>query len=661
MHNRRINALFIGFLLVFFAVAVHLARLQLVHSDDYRSSAERQRISLVPLDVARARILASDGSVLVEDRIVYDVAVVLSVLDPNSRREIRGPMRGLFYVRQTEKLRAITGAGWYVEGDNVHAWSKLDIETKDAKGPVFHESSRKVTFNLPPRVIGSLQKLSLLTGKTYESLLAGVLDAAVDAARMRTPVHEPVAIATDVAFNTIAAIETSPEDFRGFVITRRFERATPSGPLAAHVLGNVARFSNLDVNNAMQKYSGWPGAGFFSQQRIGRNGIELMMDNELRGEFGLECIVHDNLGRRQSLVADTPPNPGHDVVTTLDLRLQTIVQEALEGEVGAAVFIDLQTGNIIAIASSPGFDPATFGQDYTALASNRDQPLFDRAARGHLPLGSVFKLATAIAMLESGRGGEKIECTGMVLEGTRIYRCHNRYGHGVLNLEEAIKVSCNCYFYEAGRRVGSDALIGAAAKLGYGRATGSKIPGEYGGNLPMRVNGGQLVNLSIGQGELLVTPLQVAQMMAIIANGGKIYQPRLLKELRPFDTDSLAVLSIGETAPPKDAGISKASFDAIKAGMYRVVNEQGGTAYKVFGDFDRGFKICGKTSTAQRRPGDNVGWFAGFAPHDNPRIGFAIAVERLSGSDGGGSTAAPVGRKIFDKIPLELLGKGGAR
>jgi penicillin-binding protein 2 len=202
-----------------------------------------------------------------------------------------------------------------------------------------------------------------------------------------------------------------------------------------------------------------------------------------------------------------------------------------------------------------------------------------------------------------------------------------------------------------------------ARRLGLGRKTGVGIPQEYGGLVPRRAPGGELMNLAIGQGKLLVTPVQVAQMVAIVANGGTLVPVKIIQELRPFDSDGPAAESLPDARRPRPLGISKRSLDAVRLGLYKAVNEHGGTGFSAFRGFDRPFKVCGKTSTAQRtarRDGaivsDNVGWFAGYAPHDKPRIAFAIAVERLSGSEGGGRAAGPVARAILESIPSGLLG-----
>ena len=673
MHKQRIIVLFCVIVAAFAVVEARLFHLQIVRGEYYASYAERQRVGLVPLTVARARILTSDGVVLVQDRLATDVAVVIGKLDPSSERRIRDPLRRLFYVPRSERVHRIADAGWKtrLEKDEagreqlvVEAWSKLEIEyTHEDGSPALDIDPRRETFVLPERVVRAIDELALQTGEPRDELIDKVLKAAMDVARLRIPVFSPVPIIKGVEYETVAAVETRADAFRGFEIRKRFERVTPAGTLAPHLVGYVAKFDRRDVEAALKKYRGWPGRGYFMTLRAGRAGIEKAMDAVLRGEFGMECIERDHLGRRQQILADAPRMTGRDVVLTIDSRLQKLTEEALADVVGAAVFVDVQTGHILAIASSPKYDPARFRNDYAQLIANPDRPLWYRAVRGRLPLGSVFKIVTALAALEKNCVPASVDCQGAIQYGRRTFRCHRRSGHGPEDLTDGIKHSCNVFFYRTAQRAGETALIDMARRLGFGRKTGVNIPQEYGGLVPRRAPGGELINLSIGQGALLVTPLQVARMMAAVANDGILVPATIIQELRPFDSDSPAAESFPDDRKPRRLGIAKRSLDAVRLGLYKVVNEYGGTGFRAFRDFDRPFKVCGKTSTAERKArrdgqivSDNVGWFAGYAPRDKPRIAFAIAVERLSGSEGGGSVAAPIARTVLESIPLGLLG-----
>jgi len=668
VHNRRILVLFCVIAAAFFAVEIWLFSLQVVRGDYYAEYADRQRLALMPLDVARARILTSDGAVLAEDRLAFDVAVVIGKLDPSKERRIRGPLRSLFYVPRREKLLGISEARWQVREETrdgkarvlVKAWSKLDVELPDARSrPMLDVVERQSEFALPEHLVRSVTRLAQLSGSPSDELLASVIQTAVDVARLRTPVFAAVPILKGVDYDIVAAVETRPEEFRGFQIETRFERAAPSGPLAPHLVGYLSKFDRRDMDRATTKYRGWPPSGYFMKLRAGRAGVEKSMDEVLRGEFGMECVEHDHLNRRQRVLADAPATPGRDVVLTIDSRLQKRVEKELEGSVGAAVFLDVKTGHVLAIASSPKYDPARFRQDYAELSRDPGRPLVNRALAAMFPLGSVFKIATALAALEKGSVPASVNCTGFIRLGRRTFHCHRTYGHGTLGLTDAIKYSCNVFFYRTAQRTGDAALIEMARRLGLGSKTGVSVPGEAGHDrhFPRAARGGELLNLAIGQGRLVVTPLQVAQMVAAVANDGVLAPPRVVRELRPFDTDSIAAEVLPDPRRPRSLGISKRAIDAVRLGLYKVVNEYGGTGNRAFQNFTRPFKVCGKTSTAQRGTGQpNVGWFAGYAPHDKPRVAFAIAIDGLTARQGGGSTAAPVARKIFDAMPLDLLG-----
>lgn len=666
MHKNRIIVLFCVIVAAFVVVEARLFHLQIIRGEHYASQAERQRVGLKPLNVVRARILTSDGVVLAEDQEAKDIAVVIGVLDPSNERRIRGPLRRLFYVPRRERVHRIVDAGWQTHREKddaggerliVEAWSKLEIEyTHEDGSPALDIDPRRQTFDLPERIVRAIDELAMLTGEPRGELVDKVLKAAMDAARLRMPVFSPVPIIKDVEFETVAAVKTRAEAFRGFEILERFERVTPSGVLAPHLVGYVAKFNQLDVDAALEKYRGWPSRAYFMTLRAGRAGIEKSMDTILRGEFGMECVERDHLGRPQQTLADAPRMAGRDVVLTIDARLQKLTEDALGDVVGAAVFVDVQTGNILAIASSPKYDPAQFRTDYNQLAANPDRPLWYRAVRGRLSLGSVFKVVTALAALENDTVPASVDCQGAIQLGRRSFRCHRRYGHGPEDLTDGIKHSCNVFFYRMAQRTGEAALIDMARRMGFGRKTGVRIPREYGGNVPDSARGGKLLSLCIGQGELDVTPLQVARMMAAVANDGTLLPMKIVYELRPFDrSDSPAAEPLPDERRPHPVGVSKRSLDAVRLGMYKVVNEYGGTAFKAFRDFDQPFKICGKTSTAERAV-DNAGWFAGYAPHDKPRIAFVVVVEHLAEGQGGGSTAAPIVRTILESIPRELLG-----
>ena len=679
MYNHRIRVLFCAMVIAFLAAEGRLFYLQVVRGEHYRDYADRQRVGLLASNAARARILTSDGVVLAEDRLAFDVSVVIGKLDPSKERRLRDPLRRLFYVTKDECLLRVVETDFDVRRTQledggvqvtVEAWSKLEVEAPDSHGKLaLHDFARNSgEFTLPGPLVASVDRLAWMTGEDGDELLKRVLKIALDVARLRTPVSAAVPVLEDVDYDAVVSIvATRPEEFRGFEITTRYARSAPAGALAPHLVGYVGKFAEDDVKAAVEKYQGWPGRAYFMNLRIGKAGVEKSMDGVLRDEFGMKCIERDHMGRLQEVLADAPPQPGRDVVLTIDARLQKSLEDAMSGSVGAGVFIDVKTGDVLAIASSPGYDPARFRQDYEALAADPDAPLFNRAVDARLPLGSVFKIVTALAALEKGCVPSVVNCSGSIKYGGRAFRCHRRWGHGPMHLRDAIKHSCNVFFYQTALRAGGEALIDMAHRLGLGEKTGIQMPHESPGNVPFVAEGGAILNLAIGQGDLTVTPLQVARMVAAAANGGVLVPPNIVRELRPFGGAGPAAEMLPDEREPVKLGLSQEGLDAVCDGLYRVVNESGGTGARAFDGFERAFAVCGKTSTAQRKGvrdgrvvSDNVGWFAGYAPRDNPRVAFAIAVEHLEPGEGGGSRAAPIARKIFDSIPLELLGLGPA-
>ncbi len=670
MHRRRITVVFGAAVLGFLLVEIWLFSLQIVSGGYYADYADRQRVALVPLNVARARILSADGVVLAEDRQAFDIAVVIGRLDPGDERALRDPLRRLFWVPRRQRLHRIEAADFEVlrdvppgtrERPAVRAWSKLEVEAPGDDGPLLQLVDREISLQLPDRLLVAVRDLAAMTGVPRDELLKRVVETALDVARLRTPVYSPVPLVKDVSYDVVAAVETQPEQFRGFEVAVRCERTRPSGVLAPHLVGYVSKASPRDVERAAEKYAEWPGRAYFMGLRAGRAGIEYVMDEPLRGEFGMQCVERDHMGREQQVLADAPATAGRDVVLTIDSRLQKVVEEALGDTPGAAIFLDVQTGHVLAIASAPRFDPDRIATQYAQYADDPGRPLFNRAVAGSYPLGSVFKIVPGLAALEKGCAPNSVYCSGAVRLGNATFHCHNRAGHGSLGVTDAFKHSCNVFFFESAQRCGAEAVIDVARRLGFGAPTGIGIPGERAGNVPLAAPGGQLLNLAIGQGELVVTPLQVAQMVAAVANDGVLAPPRVVRELRPFASEGPAAEAVADGRKPVNLGLSRRSIDAVHVGLYKGVNEVGGTGYRPFQRFSRPFRVCGKTSTAQR--GGNqpcAGWFAGFAPHEKPRVAFAIVVENLAPGQSGGAAVGPIARRVFDEIPLDLLGISAA-
>jgi len=466
------------------------------------------------------------------------------------------------------------------------------------------------------------------------------------------PVFIPVVIKDNLSLEEIARIEARKFEFPELFIDREPRRFYPFGKITAHVTGYLQEVSADELKS-----------GEFKKKRlgdlIGKTGLERKYEAWLEGEDGKRMEIVDSLGRSHGEYSRIEPRPGRDLHLALDLDLQKKAYELLEGREGAIVALKPKTGEILALVSSPSFDPNLFVSRFTLkewneLNSRSDNPLENRAVRGLYPPGSVFKLAVALGALQKGLISPQtvLYCSGEANFYGRSFACWQPGGHGWLNLAEAIKNSCNIYFYQVGRRLGIEAIAHTARQLGLGSMTGIDIPGEKEGVVPdpewkRRTQGidwfpGETISVSIGQGPIQVTPLQIAVYTAIIANRGQKIKPHLIldKEL----------LAREQNGPSDNADIDVDHFEAIIEGMWSSVN-QGGTGHLAMVE---GFDICGKTGSSQiisRERAEKTGlkikphsWFTGFAPRNNPEIVVTVVVE-FGGL--GGASAAPLAKEIF--------------
>src|SRR6266568_1834798 len=362
-----------------------------------------------------------------------------------------------------------------------------------------------------------------------------------------------------------------------------------------------------------------------------------------------------------------PPEPGYNVVTTLDLHLQELAEKALEAKAkrGAMVIIDPNNGDILALASWPTFDPNLFvpsisAEQLKALQDDPDIPLLPRAYRSSYPPGSTFKIAVGIAALESHAvyPEDQYECVPAIQIGNVTFHNWKKSNRGTLNFVQALTESCDTWFYQVGIKTGSASIIDWALKLGFGAKCGIPLRGEAEGRIPndqymkathgRKLLNGDIANMSIGQGDTQVTPLQMAQAMAIVANGGRFYQTRLVQQVQTFDNEIVTAYSV---SAKKELGLSSGTLDELHTGMIDVVNGAGGTAHQASLD---NVEVAGKTGTAQWGPKNKertAAWFAGFLPADQPRYAFAVLYEGDVGSKvHGGSAAAPMIAEIFKEI-----------
>mgnify|MGYP000171811031 FL=1 len=452
----------------------------------------------------------------------------------------------------------------------------------------------------------------------------------------------PIKIRDNLSWEEVSRIQLNAPDLPGIVIDEGLTRYYPFGAGMAHILGYVSSVSDKDVkDDPLLEVPGF---------KIGKSGIEKYLEKALRGESGNLKLEVNAYGRIMKEIERVDGIPGKDVQLTIDSRLQQKAFELFGEESGAAVLLDVHTGEILAFVSAPSFDPNMMTQglsteDWNALLHNERNPLTDKAISGQYSPGSTFKMIVALAALEAGviKPETRTYCAGKMFLGNHAFHCWKKEGHGHLNVVEALQHSCDIFFYETAQKLGIEKIADMARRFGLGSKINIGLENEKAGLIPdkewkLRRFGepwqqGESLISGIGQGYILTTPLQLATMTARLVNGGYEIKPTFLK------------VSDGEKSKIRKIDVSPTNLELIKEGMYAVVNKPGGTAWRSQFDY-HGQRMGGKTGTTQvrritmkeRREGikkeSELPWrlrnhalFVGYAPHDNPK--YAVAVPRL--------------------------------
>ncbi len=490
---------------------------------------------------------------------------------------------------------------------------------------------------------GQLHRLCSVLGMPYD-----VLHGRLQEMRRR-PTFEPLVIKEDVHLAEIAKVEARREWFPAVEVEQSALRDYPDGPAIAHAVGYVGEVNDAQLARISD--------GSLQQGDIvGKTGVEREYDEILRGRRGWRLQTVNSLGR--PFGASQPgrePEDGHPLKLTIDARLQRKLVESLADEVGSGIFMNPSTGDVLALASTPGYDPNVFTAPvsrttWTSLINDPRHPLNDRAISSFYAPGSTFKVLMSVVGLETGAitPETQVSCSGSVMIYNRRFMCWKKGGHGIVSVHGALVQSCNVFYYLLGRKVGIDAISKYAKMFGIGELSGIDIPGESRGNPPsaewkQRIHKepwypGDTISVSIGQGLLAVTPIQMATMISAVANGGTLVRPHLARDAKREGTK---------------IPVSGATLALIRDALADVVEE--GTATRAqLGPIH----VAGKTGTAQvfknsvgvdadKQPKEerDHAWFIGYAPAEHPEIAFAIVIEH---GGHGGTTAAPVARKVLE-------------
>ena len=508
-----------------------------------------------------------------------------------------------------------------------------------------------------PNLSQTIERLEKLLG---EDSVAKKLEDADDEGR---PDFQPITVEERLDWQQVVTLETHQLDLPGVSLQVNPRRHYIYGSLAAHLLGYVGEVTAKDLARLPDYRMG---------DEIGKFGLERSWENTLRGDNGGEEIEVDAVGRRLRLLREIPEKPGDSIVMTIDLDLQQAAEQAIGDRAGALVAIDPNTGYILAIASHPTFDPNTFAGGITpaqwrVLITDPSHPLEDRATQGMYPPGSTFKIVDSIAALEDRAitPSTTFYCPGGLYFGGREYRCWRKQGHGTLSIHRAIVESCDVFFYNVGEKLGVDRIAAWAHALGFGRKTGIGLDNEKQGIIPSsewkrrryheRWYPAETLSVAIGQGYVSVTPLQLAELAAEVANGGTLYKPQFVKEIDALDGTAVKVF------PPvveSRVRINPQVLELVRDAMVGVVNASDGTAHGAKLD---NVIVAGKTGTAQViKEAQGVraketagpekyrdhGWFIAFAPADHPKIAVACVIEH---GGHGGSSAGPVVKAVMEK------------
>lgn len=471
--------------------------------------------------------------------------------------------------------------------------------------------------------------------------------------------YYPVVLASNITRDQVEIIEENRLRLPGVEVEMKPVREYTSGILASHLLGYIGEVSEDELSSAgFEEYN--PG------DYIGKNGIERGWEQELHGSDGGRQLEVDARGRVLRTVSESYPTVGNSVVLTIDAATQKQAEQAFGDQAGAAVAMDVNNGEILAFVSNPGFDPSLFSGKMPAdkwkeYLDDQRHPLENKALTGQYPPGSTFKVITALAGLEEGAISENssVNCTGSYDLGTSTFKCWNKHGHGSTNLKKSLRESCDVYYYQLGERLGVDKISATAKKFLLGSPLGIGLKNEKSGLIPSaewkqkrfgkRWFHGETLPVSIGQGYVLMTPIQLVSMIATVANEGSVYRPHLVK--RVVDADGKPIKEISPELLGK-TGISPEHFRMVKQGLFACVNEPGGT-----GGMARLYdvRVAGKTGTSQvvklrdSKQGTPYKYrdhalFVAFAPYDKPEIAVAVVVEH---GEHGGSAAAPIAARIM--------------
>ena len=582
----------------------------------------------------------------------------------------------------------LAGSFWFVQGVQAEKYRGLseanalrEIEILPKRGLIMDRDGKILADNQPAyslQVDRVLMKPLLKADKQRREKLiaflsqllqrpAAEVQARWDKEAKGKPITQPFTIAEDVSMSQVATVQAQSIAFPEVNVVPVQRRNYPYGTMAAHVLGFIGEVGEKEIKQNEELEQG---------DLIGKRGVELMYDQYLRGRGGAEYWEYDADGRRLSeyVPARKQPVPGDNIYLTIDFELQRRAEPYFaENEmVGAAVVLDPRNGEVLAMVSSPAYNPNVYSKRFTpdtwkTITSNPFKIELNRAIQGLYSPGSVFKIVMAMAGLSEGAIGPDTNfgCGGSGHFFGRRFRCWKKEGHGGVDVERALKVSCDIYFYNTGGRLGIDKIHDYARKLTFGEISHIDLDGERAGIVPStewartkqnrKWYPSETISVSIGQGPIIVTPLQVANMTAAVANGGKVFQPHVVRYVDRVQKDGSYKRFRVPSRVLHEVNLAPAALKSVRDGLWQVVNDPGGTGANARVE---GLNIAGKTGSVQViaysgwikatslpfKFRDHA-WFASFAPADNPQV---VAVVFVEHGGAGGADAAPLAKVLYE-------------
>ncbi len=657
--KKRCTILYVLVVLLALVAVGRLFYLQIIEGANYRAISDSRLARNIPVKAPRGEILDRYGRALVSNREGYTVAIAKINDDKEALNQVILNMANLFTARGLDYEDSFPISK---EAPFSFQFSGNDEEAQ-LKAKQTFLSNKKYPADITPEGVLQKYKQKYAMSDEYSleelRIIAGIR---YEMEKRNFSSNNAYVFAQDVDIETITTIKEKRDQFFCVTVYSEPIRQYAGGSLATHILGRVGiinpeEYAELkDQNYGMNDY-------------LGKEGAEKAFEKYLKGTDGTNSIERKIREGETEVVYSRDPVPGNSVMLTIDMDLQWAAEKSLQDNIqriaansaygsghdacaGAAVAVDLNTGEVLAIASYPTYDPERFYEDYNSLLNNPNRPMFNRALNGIYEPGSTFKLCTALAALETDvvTPTEQMKTTGVYNYLGHDFMCHiyrsSGGNHGTINISQAIQYSCNHFFYEMGRRTGIETIEEYAVKLGLGEYTGIELAGEEKGQIAgpeLREKTGRewypgdVLQAAIGQSDNLFTPLQMANYVATLANGGTNYELHLLKAVKS-NTDNTIIYE-NEPKVKKTISVKEENLKAVLAGMQLATSE--GTASAAFADFP--FKTGGKTGSAQVSQGSSNGIYVGYAPYDNPQIAVAVVIEH----GGGGGNASYIARDIF--------------